>query len=387
MMTLKTDSVIPRMAMVGVSAIFAMMIVAWAPQDAEAADDVLVVETEIGYDQIVEGRSLGGIKPSRSLVVEASDGGSAPTERRVEGDQIIRINSSLRRAIEENSKLYQAQEGLQEELGTVRGQRNIQANRLISVGAERDAYKQKAEEIRAIEEVIGEDIASYFAKQQEKEMRLASEIERLKTELAQAEERFQQEDEEKTAVAAAAEVQPDVEPDTGREEKVESLRAQVAVAEKELKQVRGQRTVRVALQEEVEGVREKSLAVIKMIDDLNKGSEELKTDKAKVHYNMGNIFFNQGRYQKAVAEYEEAIRLMPLDANAHFNLAFVSGEYLKDHKTAARHYAQYLRLQPDARDAAAVREKIVEAELYIRSRINSSLERELDRYNTKLYEP
>ena len=92
---------------------------------------------------------------------------------------------------------------------------------------------------------------------------------------------------------------------------------------------------------------------------------------------MGNIYFHQGKYKKAVGEYRQALTLTPQDPNAHYNLALVSGEFLKDLKTALNHYRQYLALRPGAEDSALVEEKILEAELILRTQIPSSLEEDI----------
>jgi hypothetical protein len=65
---------------------------------------------------------------------------------------------------------------------------------------------------------------------------------------------------------------------------------------------------------------------------------------------------------------------MPYDASSHFNLAFVSGEFLNDPKTALAHYQRYLYLNPKAEDAHLVKEKILQAQLQLRTAIESPLE-------------
>jgi len=100
---------------------------------------------------------------------------------------------------------------------------------------------------------------------------------------------------------------------------------------------------------------------------------------------MGNVYFYQGKYKQALLEYKEAVTLMPEDASAHFNLAFVSSEFLKDWDTAVPHYRQYLMLDPEADDATLVQEKLLEAELIRRSRITSDLEIDVRRADSDAY--
>lgn len=109
---------------------------------------------------------------------------------------------------------------------------------------------------------------------------------------------------------------------------------------------------------------------------LDPNDENFREELAKAHYNMGNIFFQRGEYQRAIVEFYQAVDLSPYDADTHFNLAFVSGEYLKDQETALKHYQWYLYLRPDADDIDLVREKMAAAKLHIRSRIDSPLDKD-----------
>lgn len=117
----------------------------------------------------------------------------------------------------------------------------------------------------------------------------------------------------------------------------------------------------------------KTYDLITNIDMYNINDDRLKEDAAKAHYNMGNIYFEKGQYEIAVREYYQAATLMPNDPDTHYNLAFVSGEYLKDFKTALKHYKIYLYLSPEAKDRKFVNEKIMQAQLELRSKVDSVL--------------
>ena len=115
--------------------------------------------------------------------------------------------------------------------------------------------------------------------------------------------------------------------------------------------------------------------------DMDPTDLKFKDELAKAHYNMGNIYFERGEYQRAVVEYYQAVDLTPNDPDTHYNLAFVSGEYLGDQETALKHYQWYLYLKPDATDSPMVKEKIIEAKLAIRSKIDSPLEKNDANFN------
>ncbi|MBF0484766.1 MAG: tetratricopeptide repeat protein [Candidatus Omnitrophica bacterium] len=122
---------------------------------------------------------------------------------------------------------------------------------------------------------------------------------------------------------------------------------------------------------------EKTLDLLYKIDAFAEKDAKLGLDAAKAHYNMGNIYFQRGEYEIAAREYYQAVTLMPEDADSHYNLAYVSGEFLRDYKTALKHYKMYLYLNQDAKDKQFVEGKIVDAEMQLRSIVDSPLEKKL----------
>jgi tetratricopeptide (TPR) repeat protein len=125
---------------------------------------------------------------------------------------------------------------------------------------------------------------------------------------------------------------------------------------------------------DVSSYEDMTLELLAKIDAFSEDDPVLRMDAAKAHYNMGNIYFDKGKYEIASREYYQAVVLMPDDADAHYNLAYVSGEHLKDFKTALKHYKLYLYLRPGAADAHLVRGKIHEAEMALRTVVDSPLE-------------
>jgi tetratricopeptide (TPR) repeat protein len=72
----------------------------------------------------------------------------------------------------------------------------------------------------------------------------------------------------------------------------------------------------------------------------------LKPDFTEAHDNLGNAYKSKGQLDKAIAEYQTAIRLEPDDADAHNNLgaAYISTSQLD---MAIGEYQMALRLKPD----------------------------------------
>ncbi len=122
-------------------------------------------------------------------------------------------------------------------------------------------------------------------------------------------------------------------------------------------------------------IEKEASAILLKGGDLDPEDEKFKEELARAHYNMGNVYFERGEYQRAVVEYYQAVDLLPYDADAHYNLAHVSGEFIGDQETALKHYQWYLYLKPNAPDRKLVEEKIVAARLVGRSRIESRLDK------------
>jgi tetratricopeptide (TPR) repeat protein len=115
--------------------------------------------------------------------------------------------------------------------------------------------------------------------------------------------------------------------------------------------------------------------------DMDPQDQNFREELAKAHYNMGNIYFERGEYQRAVVEYYQAVDLTPNDPDTHYNLAFVSGEFLGDQETALKHYQWYMYLKPDAEDKALVKEKILQAKFSLRSKVDSPLDKNDGNFN------
>ncbi len=119
-------------------------------------------------------------------------------------------------------------------------------------------------------------------------------------------------------------------------------------------------------------VEKKANEILMKGGDLDPEDEKFKEELARAHYNMGNVYFERGEYQRSVVEYYQAVDLMPYDADAHYNLAFVSGEYIGDQETALKHYQWFLYLKPNTEDRKLVEEKIVAAKISLKSRMSNS---------------
>lgn len=266
-------------------------------------------------------------------------------ENAITDNQVVQISASLRKLIEENKELQKNISNLDDELKIMRGQQKLESNRVSEVAIERDALRKQNEAIIASGSRAEQNLQEVQKQLIEKERDYNFRILQLQTDLANALQN--------KAVAAPDDAgvnsDSDHSPDTAHSNRSIAVDVVSAPTTEEAKK-RGE-------------------SVLRALNNMTKEKRKLANDEAKLHYNMGNTFFHQGHYYKAVREYGNALALTPEDASAHYNLAFVSGEFLNDARTALEHYKQYLFLNPNAEDAERVRQKIIEAEISVRADI------------------
>ncbi len=255
----------------------------------------------------------------------------------VQEKQMIRINQSVKNLIDENQKLLKDNERMQEDMLKLRGERMIQDNRLQALVTERENLLKQSEDIEQIKK-------EYQVK-----------IEQLKDELELKAATPQYQEAREIRDLLEQSQMPLAVPLERKTELNVPLSSDVEIIDDELMAQRYQ-----ALKEE--------------ISQLLSENETLKKDTIKLHYNLANLFFEQGKYKMAAAGYQRVLRLMPQDSATHYNLAFVSENYLDDKKTALKHYLQYLDLEPDAVDATLVKNKIAELRMNLKIKIDSLID-------------
>ncbi len=274
-----------------------------------------VVETKFDLDQMV--------LPSPAPVASETQ----KQEVIFDEQKLMQLSNSLKNAIVENKDLMKDKEQFLKEVKQLRGQHEVDANRFNALGQERQDLKHLVEEA--------------FKKNQEQTQK----IKELQVSLDQKTQEW--------------------------EAKLKKLEDELALQEKLSQEIRKtEAPVKLKARPFYEGgVRKMS----SRIQELNRENDQLKTESSKIHYNLGNIFFKQGDYKRAAQEYRQALKWMPYDPANHYNLAFVSGEFLNDQKAALLHYQQYLFLNPNAKDASFVKEKILKARMDLKSAIDSPL--------------
>jgi tetratricopeptide (TPR) repeat protein len=81
----------------------------------------------------------------------------------------------------------------------------------------------------------------------------------------------------------------------------------------------------------------------------------LDPDQPEGHYNLANLFEEDGDLEMAIAEHRRALGCNPDFADAHFNLAVVLERAGSDQQ-ALEHWQRFLQLCPDGPDEEPWRE-------------------------------
>jgi superkiller protein 3 len=79
--------------------------------------------------------------------------------------------------------------------------------------------------------------------------------------------------------------------------------------------------------------------------------------------NLGVVLYRQKKYREARAAFEKAIKAKPSHCDSYLNLAVLLENEFDDLALATKHYRKYLALNPDAPNAAQIRDRIVQNEL------------------------
>lgn len=334
---------------------------------AEDKDEIELISTEIDLEGAVRvqdkkdssdfpGRRID-VKPVSELAVLSPD-----------EQHIIKINQSLKNAVEENKKLLEEKEAIEAELKQLRGDQEIKANRIRTLTSQRDSLTERADKAEQLQRQYSEELNQLKTTLTQKESEYTTEIKELQQEVAKKKEieeliPWSSEIIEEIKVSPAQPAAPDQLSRENIKLKIDSVR----LVEDLKKQA----------QANLRGMEGKIKSVASKMAELKTENQRLKADSAKLHYNLGNIFFEQQKYTQAVKEYRRVVEFAPHDPAAHYNLAFVSGEFLNDHETAKEHYERYLALNPDAEDAYLVREKLLAISLMIQTNLGPPLEKKL----------
>ncbi len=94
----------------------------------------------------------------------------------------------------------------------------------------------------------------------------------------------------------------------------------------------------------------------------NQERSRLRNDTATMHYNLAVILTEQQNFSAALLEYRKVLEIRPNDPDAHYNLAVIYDDYLKNNEKALEHYRRYIEAAPNTAEAQKVRQWIKDKE-------------------------
>ena len=150
------------------------------------------------------------------------------------------------------------------------------------------------------------------------------------------------------------------------QENIESLKSEKAGLEEEITTLINERDASEYYRkwnESQEALSQAQATLEKMRQELQYLSaekESLEARNGRLHYNLGNVYFRKGDYEKAAFEFKTALHFLPEDKDVLYNLAVVYDYYLGNRDEAMAYYMRYLDQDPSAEDSAAVKERLME---------------------------
>jgi tetratricopeptide (TPR) repeat protein len=83
--------------------------------------------------------------------------------------------------------------------------------------------------------------------------------------------------------------------------------------------------------------------------------QERTSEEKEPHFVLGQSRVNAMDYQGAIEAFDESLEVNPHSAAAHFELGWLFEEKVPDPAAAIYHYQRYLKLNPNAENAALIR--------------------------------
>ena len=146
---------------------------------------------------------------------------------------------------------------------------------------------------------------------------------------------------------------------TAGESEKKKLESGLAAAKNYVKLVEGERDDYLTKMAELKQNLSDALSRMANVTAANNG---LREEVADMHYNLGVILAKQNDFRTAIREFEKVLSVKPDDADAHYNLAILYDEKVKDNNKALEHYRAYMKIAPDSKDAKKVSKWIIDKE-------------------------
>ncbi len=120
-----------------------------------------------------------------------------------------------------------------------------------------------------------------------------------------------------------------------------SLKAEVDIFRRQIKSLKKQYTQSLKKNKQFE---KKLQKIPKKFTEIARENKVLLKETALMHYNLGVFYIEEGHHLRAIAELKKAVELNPEDAYAYFNLGYIYAEYQVNRPKAIDYFRRYLRL-------------------------------------------
>ena len=251
----------------------------------------------------------------KELIVETAAEGKKPAVgAAAEGEQSVdKLLATLNEALKENRKMRQEMQNLRDASGKLMAERNDiarQAQQIQQTGTqkERELNKKVADAKEQAETALKE--AETLKKANGEAAAGRQELEKKIEDLNKANEEMKKNAENPGAGPARDE--------------------DIALAEKTEQEIK---------------------RAVGLVSGLNVENIELKERLVGSYFDLGNIYYDLGRYQEAIVQYEHALHLNPNLVWAHHNLAIIYDYRLNDIDRAIYYYRKYMSLKPPEEEA------------------------------------
>ncbi|HOW59042.1 MAG TPA: tetratricopeptide repeat protein [Candidatus Omnitrophota bacterium] len=98
------------------------------------------------------------------------------------------------------------------------------------------------------------------------------------------------------------------------------------------------------------------------VSQINRENVALKEQLLQSYFDLGNLFYDLGRFQEAMAQYQHVLEWDPNHAWAHHNLAIIYDYHLRKIKEATVHYNAYMHLKKPSEEARETRLRLWDLE-------------------------
>lgn len=103
-------------------------------------------------------------------------------------------------------------------------------------------------------------------------------------------------------------------------------------------------------------------SVVTKVAGTSRENVALREQLIQSHFDLGNLFYDIGRYEEAVTEYRRVLEWDPGNAWAHHNLAVIYDYHFRRFPEAVKEYREYLHLKKAGEDAREARMRLWDLE-------------------------